>query len=354
MCFPRAVCLTVLMSTIAINSSVAFAQRPDPRGKATAQEPSRKEFADLANEMDRLAADIAGMLEDKASRNTLAARIARTRNVEGKLVLREFLNQLQKRTPIDLVTKIEARLRRMNATNPHLHVYFPVPAHRKGFSPTAEFLVAAPPPTLEDSKASSFSAYVVGGGKRDLQKKEPPTQPTLIIAVAETDTLTPGPRLKTVRDPSREKLPQQEIEDAKQSGKNCSMGIPYVWFRRTHERWWQGDPEIFVMIYRWGPEQIYAEKRQLYHVDSPNVWYDLDDHNTTYRFWNDTYERIFTFEFWEDDVLYHRNQIGRSDDFMGRISVDREHVSWGRYLGRLRTDGDGEVQLYVDKDHSDP
>jgi hypothetical protein len=142
--------------------------------------------------MDRLARRFARALADRSFRATIKAELDQSPFVEHKIQLQTFLKKSDRKVLKEVARLSAAADSEVEADASQaipLEIYFPVPAHRAGWTGGPDVLVAS---AREDREAPV--AYDVAGRRQVLSADQPPSTPVLSIVPVETDFAHPyGP-----------------------------------------------------------------------------------------------------------------------------------------------------------------
>jgi hypothetical protein len=187
--------------------------------------------------MDRLARRLARALADSAFRSYLKAELDRSVFREHKLQLQTLLLQSNHRLLKEvarLSDVTEADLETDASQAIPLEIYFPVPAHRDGWSGGPDVLVAS---AREDREAPV--AYDVMGHRQVLSAEIPPEAPVLAVVPVETDFAHPaGPGAEATCTTCG------GGGGGGDSGPPPGLYMTYSHFVQDFEGWLKGSPEF--------------------------------------------------------------------------------------------------------------
>lgn len=216
--------------------------------------------------LSRIARLIAVSLNNEPARQQLKRDLRAAPFREHKLELATYLRSQEGRA---LLTRMAAAnnsdeaavFTTLSAIRP-LEFYMPVPAHRETWTGKADVLVVS---QLEES--TPIVAFNEAASEVSLDRKTPPSQPTLSIVPIETrfDQPMDPAKSRNVRDQNGQAIGTLEPFELHQSnliacdaicsgGGGTTTSIPpglYLEFSRIideKEPWWRGDPEIEVHI----------------------------------------------------------------------------------------------------------
>jgi hypothetical protein len=191
--------------------------------------------------MDRLTRRMARALADPDFRVYIKAQLDRSPFVEHKLQFQRFLLGSDRRAVRELArlsAESESAVEADAATAVPLEMYFPVPAHRAGWTGGADILVAS---AREDREAPV--AYNVKGRRQVLSPDTPPSTPVLVIVPVETDF---GPEVRvslavTAPEPPPPPPPPPPLPPT-------GLFMTYAHFVQDFEGWFKGNPEYEIHI----------------------------------------------------------------------------------------------------------
>ena len=188
--------------------------------------------------MDRLARRLARALADPTFRAYIKGELDRSPFAEHKLHFQKLLHASERRA-LKEVARLSASTETAVAADAQeavpAEIYFPVPAHRAGWSGGPDVLVAS---AREDHEAPV--AYDVAGRRRVLRPDAPPAAPVLAIVPVETDFANPnevGPA-----------LPCTTCEPPPPPSPPSGLFMTYAHFVQDFEGWFKGDPEFEIHI----------------------------------------------------------------------------------------------------------
>jgi hypothetical protein len=215
--------------------------RDEPGSKAPSQSQQPAQGARERTAMDRLAHRLARALADPQFRAHIKGQLDRSPFLENKLHFQTLLSQADRRVLRDVarLTREPESAVELDAHNAiPLEIYFPVPAHRAGWTGGPDVLVAS---AREDHEAPV--AYDVKGRRRVLSAVAPPATPVLAIVPVETDfhprdaisyaTTSPAPPPPTPSPPP---------------GPPAGLYMTYAHFVQDFEGWFKGSPEYEIHI----------------------------------------------------------------------------------------------------------
>ena len=190
--------------------------------------------------MDRLARRLAQSLADPAFRSSLKAELDRSPFPEGKLHLQRLLQASDSRLLKEvarLSTSDEAEVEADAKLSIPVEVYFPVPAHRAGWTGGPDLLVAS---AREDREEPI--AYDVTGRRQALSADAPPATPVLALVPVETNFDQPlGPGAEAT---CTECSPGGTGGGGTGSAAPTGMFMTYSHFVQDFEGWLKGSPEF--------------------------------------------------------------------------------------------------------------
>lgn len=180
----------ISLTAIALAAALAACDRPAPTEIVddTAPGQAATVAAQRASDravMNRLARRMARALADPEFRAYIRSELERSPFVEHKLQFQSFLSRSDRRALREVArlnVESESAVQADAAAAIPLEIYFPVPAHRAGWSGGADILVAT---AREDREAPV--AYDTRGRSRILSAATPPATPVLALVPVETD-----------------------------------------------------------------------------------------------------------------------------------------------------------------------
>jgi hypothetical protein len=291
--------------------------------------------------LDHIAADLSILLAGAETRAFVGAALEAAPKSEA-LALRALLDSAVSQDVADgrlqslalEVRAAEERLQHAGYRIPRLDFLLPVAGHRQLFLQSDVVHVAVGPFGDEDA-IQTLSAYD-NGRPLTISAIEEPTIVTFVVAPAERESLEPSYPLTTSERP-REEQPEPVIDDF--------IGIPWILMTDDNEPWFRGNPEIYVLLDRWGGGFGETIRVDLAGVNSENVWYWLGDGAG-----NDTYTWVS-----HDQALYIRikeEDVG-FDDSMFAGSSSWMYLPTSGYTERQNTivgDASDDVRMYLDRD----
>jgi hypothetical protein len=190
--------------------------------------------------MDRLARRLAQSLADPAFRSSLKAELDRSPFPESKLHLQRLLQASDGRFLKEvarLSTSDEAEVEADAKLSIPVEVYFPVQAHRAGWTGGPDLLVAS---AREDREEPI--AYDVTGRRQTLSADTPPATPVLAVVPVETNFDQPlGPGAEAT---CTECSPGGTGGGGTGSVTPVGMFMTYSHFVQDFEGWLKGSPEF--------------------------------------------------------------------------------------------------------------
>ena len=235
---------TSISLTIALLAALAACDRPEPTAPAAEQGravTSQSEERSQRGAADRLARRFARALDDAEFRAFIKAELDASPYVEKKLHLQRFLTRANRRAMrgvARLSGAAESAIEADAQAAAPLEIYFPVPAHRAGWTGGSNVLVAS---AREDGDAPV--AYDVKGGRRVLSAEAPPEIPVLVMVPVETDFGTEGSTALAIAPP--EPPPPAPLPPPSPP---LGMYMTYARFVQDFEGWFKGDPEYEIHI----------------------------------------------------------------------------------------------------------
>jgi hypothetical protein len=224
--------------------------------------------------IDRLASRLSHALSNPTFRHTLKTELDRSPFREHKIQLQSYLARSDHQALKELARLNGLSSARLQAEADEaipLELYFPVPAHRNGWSGGPDILVAS---AREDHEAPV--AYDVTDRRILLSPDHPPSTPVLAVVPVETDFTHPGG------------VEQAECTTACGGGGGSTGGIStppaglymtYSHFVQDFEGWLKGDPEFeFHILGQAGASDSLADYQCVggaaggyYHFDQNNL-----------------------------------------------------------------------------------
>jgi hypothetical protein len=235
----------IKLGVLALAAILAACDRPAPTaGNDEVINPAESRAARYAAErdaMDRLARRFARALADRSFRSNVKSELDRSPYAEHKLHFQSLLQASNRRVLKELSRLSSAPEATIEADAREaipIEIYFPVPAHRAGWTGGSDLLVAS---AREDREAPI--AYDVAGRRQVLSPDQPPASPVLALVPVETDF-----KRATLGDP--ELLPCQDCPPAPPLPSPPPPGLymTYSHFVQDFEGWFKGDPEFEIHI----------------------------------------------------------------------------------------------------------
>jgi hypothetical protein len=231
--------IRISVGVLALAATVAACDRPVPTASnedpasQTGSSPAYDRPAERAV-MDRLARRLARALADPAFRADLKRELDQSPFVEHKLQLQTFLRG-RDRKALKEVARLSASSESAVEADAKeaipLEIYFPVPAHRAGWTGGPDVLVAS---AREDRDAPV--AYDIRGRRQVLSPDAPPATPVLAVVPVETDFNRPAEATCTICGGGGGGTPPS------------GLYMTYAHFVQDFEGWFKGSPEFEVHI----------------------------------------------------------------------------------------------------------
>jgi hypothetical protein len=234
----------IRFGVLAAAAIVAACERTPTAPHEAASTPDASPFTNHAPEreaMDRLARRVARAMADPAFRSYVKEQLDRSPFGEHKVQFQGFLKASNGRALTEMARLNAASEKEVEDDVAHatpLEMYFPVPAHRAGWSGGPDLLVAS---AWEDHEAPV--AYDVRGRRQLLSPDAPPRTPVLAMEPVETDFAHPlGGGSQTT------------CTTACGGGGGGTIPPPaglymtYSHFVQDFEGWLKGDPEFEIHI----------------------------------------------------------------------------------------------------------
>lgn len=232
--------IRISYGVVALAAILAACDRsPTAENNEVSANPPAAGYAVEREAMDRLARRLARALADPAFRSYLRDQLDRSSFPEHKLHFQKLLQASDRkvlREVARLSASSEAEVEADAEGAIPLELYFPVPAHRAGWTGGPNVLVAS---AREDREAPI--AYDVGGRRQVLSPEQPPAAPVLAIVPVETDFAHPNP------------VANAECTDCGGGGGGTTAPPPGLYMTYSHfvqdfEGWFKGDPEFEIHI----------------------------------------------------------------------------------------------------------
>ncbi|MEA2722897.1 MAG: hypothetical protein QOH59_668 [Gemmatimonadales bacterium] len=236
----------IRLTAIALAAAVAACDRPAPTSVTEEAPPASlgavaAQRATERTAMDRLARRVARALADPDFRTYLKGELDRSSIVEHKVQLQRFLTGADRRALRQLAklsAEPESAVQADAAAAIPLEIYFPVPAHRAGWTGGPDILVAS---AREDREAPI--AYDVKGRRQVLSPDTPPSTPVLAIVPVESD-FGPESAASFAVTPPPPPAPPPVPPPLPPTG----LFMTYAQFAEDFEGWFKGDPEYEIHI----------------------------------------------------------------------------------------------------------
>ncbi len=309
-------------------------------------------------QLDGLAAALAGALSHPGFRGQLRAELARSKHHEGSIPFGQLIKGARngKNEPPGL----DRLASRANQARSSLHgrsadqltdldLYFPVEAHRKKWRGQADFLVSFTPLTGE-SLPETLQAFSVKTGKRvSLRTDQPPATPVLVVS-KEDHSAAERPQAPAAIEQLPEIEPDfvgQDVEyrPVPQEPGNSYVGLKYLRVQGTKEAWWEGDPEIYVLFGQQRGTGCIGARMSLQEVNRIDTWYNVWNRSPSARWYFDTsFSGRMVLEVWEYDGGYRKLRLSNTsntgytcqwsinsgDDYVNRTVLHRDNFNYGR------------------------
>jgi hypothetical protein len=228
-----------------------------------------QEYAAINAELERVAKEIASLLQHPGFRGQLRGEINGAKTNESILVLDKFLAKVakQKKAPPGLdkargaSDKASQRIKNSTAwALDGIDLYFPVEDHKAKWKGNEDLLVAYSPVTDEASVKAIIGFSVKTQQKVTLDPTTPPATPVLIVAPEEHDNhelpvasrgMEPSPaEQEESQDVSGIEFIEGDAEDSPvlQEDGNSFVGLRRMYMRDDKEPWSRGKPEVKVFF----------------------------------------------------------------------------------------------------------
>lgn len=236
--------IRITLGVLALAATLAACDRTPPTsvGDDTSLPPSGSPEGAYAVErgaMDRLTRRLALALGNPEFRSFLKSELDRSPFPEGKLHLQRLMQATDRKVLKDIARFSQSAAAEVEADAQSaipLEVYFPVPAHRAGWSGGTDVLVAS---ARQDREAPV--AYDVNGRRSVLRGEQPPSIPVLAVVPVETNFDQP---LDGAEATCVEPCGGGGGGGTANPGPPAGLYMTYSHFVQDFEGWLKGSPEF--------------------------------------------------------------------------------------------------------------
>jgi hypothetical protein len=236
--------IRITLGVLALAATLAACDRTPPTsvGDDASLPPSDSPEGAYAVErgaMDRLARRLALALANPDFRSFFKSELDRSPFAEGKLHLQRLMQSADRKVLKDIARLSQSAAAEVEADAQSaipLEVYFPVPAHRTGWTGGADVLVAS---ARQDREAPV--AYDVNGRRTVLRADQPPAMPVLAVVPVETNFDQP---LREAEATCQEPCGGGGGGGTANPGPPSGLYMTYSHFVQDFEGWLKGSPEF--------------------------------------------------------------------------------------------------------------